>query len=130
MERAVTVTVDLKIREEWTAQERAQELRELAVSAGAKVIKELIVRKDLHITSPLVSLGDFEVVCNVGELVGNTVFETHQVRRHVHDPACKAFDKFVLIDNLETTLNNFNPDGSFIGEVNHSFQFVLANNEV
>lgn len=46
MERAITVTVDLGKREEWTAVERAAELRELAASAGAKVLKELIVRRE------------------------------------------------------------------------------------
>ncbi len=47
MERAVTVTVDLGMREgPWTPQERAAELRELTASAGAKVIEEFIVRKE------------------------------------------------------------------------------------
>lgn len=46
MEHAVTVTVDLLKREKWTALERAQELRELAYSAGAKVMHEFIVRRE------------------------------------------------------------------------------------
>jgi len=46
MERAVTVTIDLGSRTEWTAPERAAELRELARSAGAKVIEEFIVRRE------------------------------------------------------------------------------------
>jgi GTP-binding protein HflX len=46
MERATTVTVDLGKREEWTAEERSTELRELAFSAGATVIEELIVRRE------------------------------------------------------------------------------------
>lgn len=45
MERAITITVDLGRRGEWSAEESAQELGELAVSAGAKVVKELIVHK-------------------------------------------------------------------------------------
>ena len=43
MEKAILVTVKLAKREEWTAQDKADELRELAVSAGAKVVGELIV---------------------------------------------------------------------------------------
>lgn len=46
MERAITVTVDLGKREDWTAEERSHELRELASSCGASVIKELIVNRD------------------------------------------------------------------------------------
>ena len=46
MQGAITVTVDFKKREEWTAEERAQELKELALSAGMKVVKEMIVRRD------------------------------------------------------------------------------------
>lgn len=42
MERAVLVTVDLGKRQEWTARERSDELRELATSAGAKVVREVI----------------------------------------------------------------------------------------
>jgi GTP-binding protein HflX len=46
MNRAITVTVDLGKREDWTAGERSNELRELATSCGASVIEELIVNKD------------------------------------------------------------------------------------
>ena len=46
MNRAITVTVDLGRREDWTAGERSHELRELAVSCGANVIEELIVNRD------------------------------------------------------------------------------------
>lgn len=46
MERALTVTVDLHKREEWDAEERAAELKELAISAGSKVIKEMIARRE------------------------------------------------------------------------------------
>ena len=45
MEYALTVTVDLGKREEWTAQERSIELKELVFSRGAKVIEELIVNR-------------------------------------------------------------------------------------
>lgn len=46
MERAITITVDLPRREEWTARERAAELKELAASSGIKVVEELIVHRD------------------------------------------------------------------------------------
>ena len=46
MNRVIAVTVDLGKREDWTAKERSHELRELAVSCGAKVIEELIVNRD------------------------------------------------------------------------------------
>ncbi len=46
MNRAITVTVDLGRREDWTAGERSHELRELAASCGILVIKELIVNRD------------------------------------------------------------------------------------
>jgi len=46
MERALTVTVDFKERDGWTAEERSKELTELASSAGAHVIKEIIVPRD------------------------------------------------------------------------------------
>ena len=45
MERAITVTVELDRREDWTAQERSQELRELAASCGVLVVEELIVNR-------------------------------------------------------------------------------------
>jgi len=45
MERALLVTVDLHRREEWTAEERSRELSELARSAGAKVVREEIVKR-------------------------------------------------------------------------------------
>ena len=65
MELALTVTVDLKIREEWTAEERAQELRELAISAGAKVVKELIVRKDRIEPALFIGKGKVEEITNI-----------------------------------------------------------------
>jgi len=45
LERAITVTVELDRREDWTAQERSHELRELAVSCGVSVIEELVVNR-------------------------------------------------------------------------------------
>lgn len=46
MERALLVTVDFgSTREGWSAQERSDELKQLTISAGAKIIKEKIVRR-------------------------------------------------------------------------------------
>jgi GTP-binding protein HflX len=55
MERALSVTVDFGERGKWSAAERAQELAELARSAGAKVVKEMIVRR--HEPSPACFIG-------------------------------------------------------------------------
>ena len=55
MERAVLVTVDFGKRQEWTAEERSRELAELALSVGAKVVKEEIVRR--HEPSPACFIG-------------------------------------------------------------------------
>lgn len=55
MERAVTVTVDFGKRESWTAEERSDELAELAESALAKVIRREIVRR--HEPSPACFIG-------------------------------------------------------------------------
>lgn len=45
MEKTLLVTVDLGNREGWTAEERAKELKELALSTNAAVLKEEIVRR-------------------------------------------------------------------------------------
>ncbi|MBI4974306.1 MAG: GTPase HflX, partial [Candidatus Omnitrophica bacterium] len=45
MEQAILVTVDFGKREDWTAEERSLELRELAHSAGTKVMREEIVHR-------------------------------------------------------------------------------------
>lgn len=45
MERALSVTVDLGKKGDWTAKERSIELSELAHSAGAKVMREEIVHR-------------------------------------------------------------------------------------
>ncbi len=45
MERAILVTVDIGKNKDWTAEERSRELSELAYSARAKVVKEMIVRR-------------------------------------------------------------------------------------
>lgn len=59
MERALLVTVDLHKNEPWTAAERSAELAELARSAGAKVVKEEIVKR--HEPSPACFIGKGKV---------------------------------------------------------------------
>ena len=49
MERALLITVDLrdkKQKEGWSAEEKGRELRELAISSNADVIREEIVKRD------------------------------------------------------------------------------------
>ncbi len=49
MERALLITVDLRDRrqkEPWSAEEKGRELRELAISSNADVIREEIVKRD------------------------------------------------------------------------------------
>jgi len=55
LERAILVTVDYERRTEWTAEERSQELAELARSAGAKVVREEIARR--HEPQPAFFIG-------------------------------------------------------------------------
>ncbi len=49
------VTVDLGLRESWSAEERSRELAELALSAGAQVVREEIVHR--HQASPACFIG-------------------------------------------------------------------------
>jgi len=55
MERVLLVTVDFHKNETWTAEERSAELAELARSAGAKVVREEIVRR--HEPAPAYFIG-------------------------------------------------------------------------
>ena len=78
MERALIITVDLHKpacrdgdnkqsgrREEWTAQERSRELGELAVSAGANVIEELIVNRDRIEPAHYIGKGKVEEIAQI-----------------------------------------------------------------
>ena len=65
MERALTVTIDLHKREEWAAEECAVELKELAVSAGSKVIKEMIVRRERIEPALFLGKGKVEEIANI-----------------------------------------------------------------
>ena len=65
MGRSITVTVDLGKCEDWTAEERSHELRELAVSCGAKVIEELIVNRDRIDPAHYIGSGKVEEIANI-----------------------------------------------------------------
>lgn len=65
MERAITVTVDLGKREEWTSPERAEELTELAASAGATVVEALIVRREKIDPASYIGKGKVEEVADI-----------------------------------------------------------------
>ena len=65
MNRAITVTVDLGKREDWTAQERSHELKELALSCGAEVIEELIVNRDRIDPAHYIGSGKVEEIANI-----------------------------------------------------------------
>ena len=60
MERALLVTVDLGRREGWMPEERAEELMELARSAGAKVVRSEIVRRHEPAPSHYIGRGKAE----------------------------------------------------------------------
>ena len=59
MERALLVTVDFRDDINWTAAERQEELAELALSAGAKVVDSVIVRRNEP--SPAYFIGEGKV---------------------------------------------------------------------
>jgi len=65
MNRAITVTVDLGKREEWTSGERSSELKELALSAGAKVIEEFIVHRDRIDSAYYIGSGKVDQIAQV-----------------------------------------------------------------
>ena len=65
MNRAITVTVDLGKREEWTPDERSQELKELAISAGTKVIEEFIVHRDRIDSAHYIGSGKVEEIAGI-----------------------------------------------------------------
>lgn len=70
MERALTVTIDLHKREEWTAEECAAELKELAISAGSKVIKEMIVRRERIEPALFLGKGKVEEIAKICQDMG------------------------------------------------------------
>ncbi len=66
MERAILVTVDLykprSSEEAWSAQERSDELAELATSAGAKVAAAIVVKRDSPRPSHFIGEGKVEEI--------------------------------------------------------------------
>ncbi len=62
MERALLVTVDFRKKEEWTSEERAAELSELAGSAGARVVKNMIVNRHAPCPSHFIGSGKAEEI--------------------------------------------------------------------
>lgn len=107
MERAITITVDLGKREEWTAGERAAELKELALSAGAKVTEELIVHKDKIEPAFYIGKGKVEEIAGIcvekgisAVIFNNDLSGTQQrnlegvIRRKVIDRAQLILDIF------------------------------------
>ena len=65
MELALTITVDLGKREGWTAPDRANELKELVTSTGAKVIKELIVHREKIDSASYIGSGKIDQIAQV-----------------------------------------------------------------
>ena len=103
MERAITITVDLGKREEWSAAERAAELKELAVSAGASVIKELIVHRDRIDPAFYVGKGKVEELAqtcaeeNIGVVIFNNDLSPTQQRNLESAVAKKIVDRTQVI---------------------------------
>ncbi len=62
MERAVLVTVDHGERGGWSPEDRSSELSRLAVSAGAKVSRELIVKRRDHNPAYYIGVGKAEEI--------------------------------------------------------------------
>ncbi|MEI8176121.1 MAG: GTPase HflX [Candidatus Omnitrophota bacterium] len=62
MEKAILVTADFNKRSSWTARDSAAELKELAGSAGAQVIDEIICRRERISPSYFIGRGKAEEV--------------------------------------------------------------------
>ena len=103
MERALLVTVDFGKREEWTAGERSAELKELARSAGAKVIREEIVRRHDIEPASFIGKGKAEEIAAIcaGERVSTVIFNndlTGTQQKNLEDAIrTKVIDRTQLI---------------------------------
>jgi len=103
LERALLITVDLGKRGEWTAEERSRELAELAGSAGAKVVKEEIVRR--HEICPALFIGkgkaeelsSFCAAENVGVVIFNNELTGTQAKNLAEALGVKTIDRTQLI---------------------------------
>jgi len=65
LDRALLVTVDMRKREDWTAEERSVELAELTASAGAGVIKNIVVKRHAPCPSHFIGSGKAEEVAAI-----------------------------------------------------------------
>lgn len=103
MERALLVTVDLGKREEWTAEERSRELAELARSAGAKVMREEIVKRHAICPATFIGKGKAEELSGLckAENIKITVFNNNLTGTQANNLAeilgVKTIDRTQLI---------------------------------
>lgn len=76
MDRTITVTVDLDKREDWTAEERSRELRELVISCGGKVIEELVVNRDRIDPAHYIGSGKMQEIADIcsGKKIDTVIF--------------------------------------------------------
>ncbi|MBN2453097.1 MAG: GTPase HflX [Candidatus Omnitrophica bacterium] len=76
MERALLVTVDSGRKTAWTAEERSAELAELAVSAGAKVARSLIVHRHEPSSASFIGSGKAQEIAAIraSEKIGVVIF--------------------------------------------------------
>ena len=103
MEQALLVTVDLHKRAEWTAEERSRELGELARSAGAKVVREEIVRR--HSICPATFIGsgkaeELSALCkaeSINIVIFNSDLTGTQARNLAEILGVKTIDRTQLI---------------------------------
>lgn len=65
MERALLVTVDFGKDREWTPFERSQELAELAISTGAKVVRQEVVKRDEPSPAYFIGSGKAEEIASL-----------------------------------------------------------------
>ena len=103
MNRAITITVDLGKREDWTAMERSHELRELAISRGISVIEELIVNRDRIDSAHYVGSGKVEEIAkicadkNIDTVIFNNDLTGSQERNLEEIIKAKIIDRTQLI---------------------------------
>ncbi len=69
-EKSILVTVDIKGRDNWTAEDSSRELRELASSSGVGVVKELICRRAKPTPSYFIGKGKAEEFSRLSQSLG------------------------------------------------------------
>jgi GTP-binding protein HflX len=70
MQKVLTVTVELGKESEWTPEERARELRELAYSLGAETVSEFIVRREKADPALYIGKGKLEEIAAAAAQIG------------------------------------------------------------